>query len=133
MAIIGTGVGLGTWWLGLPAPFMLGAIAGLLAFVPIVGPILAALPGIVLALSMGTTTALWTVLLYVGIEQLESNLILPMVEGKAAGLPPALLIIAFAAMGTLFGVLGAIIAAPLAVALYSLVKLLYLGEDPRGD
>ncbi len=126
MAVIGCAVGLATWALGLPAPFALGLIAGLFAFVPILGPIAAAVPGLLLALTISPATVLWTALAYFAVEQLESNIVLPLLEGEAADVPPALLIFAFAATGLVFGIPGIIVTAPLTVALYSLVTDLYV-------
>ncbi len=126
MAVIGFAVGLATWALGLPAPFALGLIAGILAFVPIIGPISAAVPGLLLAFTISPLMVLWTAIAYFAVEQLESNIVLPLLEGEAVDLPPALLIFAFAAIGLVFGIPGIIVTAPLTVALYSLVTDLYV-------
>ena len=126
MAVIGTAVAIATWMLGLSTPLALGLIAGLFAFVPIVGPIAASIPALLLALTISPTLVLWTALAYFAVEQLESNLVLPLLEGSSVELPPALLIFAFAALGLVFGFAGIILAAPLTVALYSLVLELYV-------
>ncbi len=126
MTVVGLGVAGATWALGLPSPFALGLIAGLLEFVPIIGPIAAAIPALLLALTIGPSMVLWTGLTYFLIEQVESNVILPLAQREVADLPPALLIFAFAALGAVFGLTGVIVSAPLSVALYSLVNDLYV-------
>ena len=126
MLVIGTAVAVATWLLGLPSPLALGLIAGLLEFVPIIGPIVAAIPALLLALAIGPTMVLWTGLAYFAIEQLESNVILPLAQREVADLPPALLIFAFVAMSAVFGIAGVIVSAPFTIALYSLVNDLYV-------
>jgi len=135
MALVGTLVGLGTWLIGVPAPLALGLFAGLTEFIPLVGPVIGAVPALLLALGEGGMTALWTLLLFLAVQQVESNLIMPMVERRMVEIPPALLLFAVVALGLVFGTAGVIVAAPLTVVLYVLVKQLYvrqtLGEETR--
>ncbi len=112
MVLVGVLVGTGLWLIGVPAPLTLGILAALLEFIPIVGPILSAIPAIVLALVIGPETALWTAALYLGVQQLEGNLIQPIVQQRAVDLPPALLLFALLAFGLLFGVRRALSRAP---------------------
>lgn len=133
MTTVGLLVGLGAWAIGLPSPLALGLLAGLAEFVPIVGPVASAVPGVLLGLSLGPETALWALALYVGVQQLEANLITPLVQKRAADLPPVLTLFAVVSFGVLFGPLGVVLATPLAVVALTLVKSLYLrdvlGED----
>jgi predicted PurR-regulated permease PerM len=133
MGIVGLLVGLGSWMIGLPAPLALGLFAGLAEFVPVIGPIVGAVPALLLALSQGGNAVLWTVLLFVAVQQLESNVIEPLVQRRMVEIPPALLLFAVLAVGLLFGVPGVIMAAPLTVVAYVAVKKLYvrqmLGEE----
>lgn len=127
MGIVAVATGLGTWWVGLPAPLLLGLVAGLAEFVPIIGAIVAAVPALVLALSLdGMSTFWWTLGVYVVVQQVESNILLPLIHEKVAHLPPAVLMFAFAAMGTVFGPVGIVIAAPFALAVYLLVLDLWV-------
>src|SRR5690606_21254097 len=71
MLIIGLLAACGTWLIGLPAPLALGLFAGIMEFVPILGPVLGAIPAVVLALQENTALFLWTVLLFVAIQLLE--------------------------------------------------------------
>lgn len=128
MVIIGVLVGLGTWLIGLPAPIALGVFAGLTEFVAVVGPIIGAIPALILAATQGGTAILWTLLLFLAIQQLESNVIAPLVQQRMVSLPPALFVLAIAAFGALFGILGVIVAAPLLVAVYVAVQKLWIGE-----
>ncbi|MHA3978056.1 AI-2E family transporter [Halovulum sp. GXIMD14794] len=126
MLAIGAGVTLGAWAIGLPAPLALGLIAGLLEFVPVVGPIAAAVPALVLAATMGMSTVLWTGALYVGLQQVESNLLMPLIERSVANVPPAVFLLSFVAFGALFGIAGVILSAPLAVVGMVLLDELYV-------
>lgn len=128
MTLVGILTGLGLWLVGVPAPLALGLLAFLLEFVPVVGPILAAIPGILLALAQGWGTALWAVLVYLVVQQLESNLITPLVQRKAVELPPALTLFAVLAIGAVFGPLGLVLAAPTLVIAFVLVKMLWVRE-----
>lgn len=128
MSIVGVLVGLGAWLIGLPAPLALGLLAGLTEFIPIVGPIIGAVPGLLLAVPEGTNTLLWTIALFIAIQQIESNVITPVVQREMVEIPPALLLFALLVISSVFGLLGTIVAAPLTVVLYVLVKELYVRE-----
>lgn len=128
MAIVGTLVGVGTWLLGVPAPVALALVAAVLEFIPLFGPFLAAIPAILLALTVGPMTALWTLVLYGAIQQMESNVIIPQVQKQMVHIPPALFMFSVLAFGILFGILGVLVAAPMTVAVFVLVKSLYLKQ-----
>ncbi|HEX8525903.1 AI-2E family transporter [Allosphingosinicella sp.] len=128
MTFIGLLTGIGLWILGVPAALALAVIAFILEFVPYVGPILASIPAILLAFAIDPMLALWVALLYVVIQQLEGNVIEPLVQQRAVDLPPALLLFSIVAGGVLFGAVGVIFAAPLAVVLFVIVKRLYVRE-----
>jgi predicted PurR-regulated permease PerM len=114
--------------IGLPSPLALGLIAAVGEFVPFVGPILAALPALVIAGSQSTEMLLWTLAAFVAIQQVESNLIAPLVQRRTVELPPALSLLSVLAFGVVFGPLGLVLAVPLTVVLYVLVKKLYVRE-----
>jgi predicted PurR-regulated permease PerM len=82
----------------------------------------------VLALSYGTEMVVWVLAVYVIVQQIESYVILPVVQRKAVSLPPALTLFAVVAMGALFGPLGLLFATPLTVVAFVLVKKLYLAD-----
>jgi len=128
MTFIGLLTGIGLWLLGIPGALALGIVAFILEFVPFVGPILAAVPALVLALAIDPVKALWVALLYLGIQQLEGNVIEPIVQQRAVDLPPALLLFAIVSGALVFGPPGVIFAAPLTVVLFVLVKRLYVRD-----
>ena len=128
MVTVGVLTWLGPTIIGVPSALSLGLLAALLEFVPFLGPILAAIPAILLAFADSPEKALWTLLLFFAIQQFEGNVLEPLVQQRAVDLPPALLLFALVAGGLLFGIGGILLAAPLTVVLYVLVKRLYVRE-----
>lgn len=128
MLIIGVLTTLGLWLLGVPSALALGLLAGLLEFIPYVGPIIAAAPAVLIALTQSPELALWTVGLYLLLQQIEGNIVYPLVQQRAVDLPPALLLFTLLAGATLFGAAGIVVAAPLTVVMFVLVKRLYVRE-----
>jgi predicted PurR-regulated permease PerM len=128
MTIVGLLTWIGLMLLGVPAAIALALVAFLLEFIPFLGPILAALPAILLAMTISPTLALWTGGLYLLIQQIEGNVVEPLVQKRAVSLPPVLLLFAVVAGTLLFGISGVILAAPLTVVLFVLVKRLYVRE-----
>lgn len=133
MSAVGLMTALGLWLLGVPLSLTLGLLAFVLDFVPYVGPILAAIPAVILGLAESPMMGLYVVLLYIAIQQIESMLIVPLVHKKTVLLPPVLTVVAQVFLGILAGPLGLLLATPLMAATLVLVKMLYveevLGED----
>lgn len=128
MAIVGLLTGIGLWLIGIPAALTLGLAAGLLDFIPFVGPIVAAIPAVLLALASDPASAVWVIALYLIIQQIEGNIVTPLVQKRAVELPPALLLFSLVAAGLMFGIAGIVFAEPLTVVLYVLVKRLYVRD-----
>jgi predicted PurR-regulated permease PerM len=128
MLLIGVVSGLAYWWIGLPSPLALGIITGLTNFIPFIGPILGAIPALIFALAIDVETVLWTAGATIAIQQLEGNVVTPLIQRQAVLMPPALALFAIVIFGLLFGLLGVFLAAPLAVALLVLVKKLWVRE-----
>ena len=128
MIVVGLMTGIGLWLLGMPSAFVLGLLAGLLEFIPFAGPIISAIPAILLALVVGPEMALWVGLLYLFVQQFEGNVLSPMIQQYAVDLPGVVLLFSLIGFGILFGTLGVILAAPLAVVTLVLVKRLYVIE-----
>lgn len=126
MVVVGAITGVGLWLLGVPAAIALAVIAGLLEFIPVFGPVLSAVPAVAVALTVSPVTALWVALLYTGVQQLEGNLIAPVVMRGAARLPPALTILFQSFMAVIFGFLGLLLAVPILAAGMILVQALYV-------
>jgi predicted PurR-regulated permease PerM len=118
--------------LGVKAAVALGVIAGLLEFIPTIGPILAAVPAIAMGFLDSPQKALSVGLAYLVIQQLEGHLLIPILMKEGMDLPPALTIITQGIMALLFGFLGLLVAVPLLAAVIAVVKLLYV-EDVIGD
>lgn len=141
MAVVGTLTWLGLWLIGVPLAPILGLIAALLAFIPNIGPIIAAVPAVLLGFSEGPTTALMVVGVYLGVQTLESYAITPLIQQERVSLPPALIISVQLLMGALFGLIGLALATPMAALGLTLVKEAYVrrylgseahAEDPTG-
>jgi predicted PurR-regulated permease PerM len=128
MLLVGTLTAIGLWLLGVPSALALGFLAGLLDFVPYVGPVLAALPAILVGLGESPTTVLWILGLYLLIQQVEGILIMPLVQQSTVHLPPVATLFAIVAFGILLGPLGLIFATPLAVFCFVLVKKLWIRD-----
>jgi predicted PurR-regulated permease PerM len=126
MLVVGTLTAVGAWIVGLPSPAALGLLVGLAAFVPIVGAIAGAIPGVLVAVQFGPQMILWTILMYVVVQQVEGNFVYPLIQRRAVKLPPVLTLIAVVAFGVLFGTVGIIFATPLLVVIYTLVRRLYI-------
>jgi predicted PurR-regulated permease PerM len=132
MGIVGGITTGGLWLIGVPLAPALGLLAALAEFVPNVGPFLAFVPALLLALTESATRALAVLLLYLGVQGFESYVLTPLVEKRAVALPPALTITAQVLMAVLAGGLGLALATPLAAAALVLVQRLYV-EDTLGD
>ena len=128
MVTVGVLTAVGLWIAGIPLAPLLGVIAGLLEFIPFIGPIAAAIPGVLIALTLGWNRALYAVIVYLIVQQAEGHIIIPLIQKKVVELPPALIILAVIAMGLLFGLLGALVATPLAAVVMVWIKMLYVQD-----
>lgn len=113
--IIGTFSYIGLSILGVPYALPLAILAGILEVIPVIGPIISAVPAILIAYLISPVTAGLVALLYLVIQQLENHLIVPQVMKKAVGLNPLAVIIAVAIGGRLLGIAGALLAVPITV------------------
>ncbi|MDO5624210.1 MAG: AI-2E family transporter [Pseudomonadota bacterium] len=125
-------VGLMMWgaytWLGLPSAVTLALIAALADFVPFLGPIVGAIPALVIAATIDTQTLLWTLGAVVVVQQIESYVLMPFVQRRAVKLPPFVGLFAIVVFGTLFGIMGIVLAVPMAVATMTLVQRLWVRD-----
>lgn len=132
MVAIGLITGLGLALLRVKGAAALGVLAGLMELIPFFGPFVSAIPAIGIALVDSPQKALLVVGLYVIVQQLEGNVITPLILERRLAIPPVLTVVAVAAMGMVFGVLGMLIAEPLLAAGLVLAKMLYV-QDVVGD
>jgi predicted PurR-regulated permease PerM len=129
MLAMGVLTALGTALLGLPAPIALGLVSGVAEFVPIVGAAVSAIPGLLLAATLGPHMILWTLVFYIAVHQFEGHVLIPLIQRRVVAVPPALTLFAVVGFGVLFGPSGVVFATPLAVVVLVLVQRLYLRED----
>ena len=118
--------------MGVPLALTLGLIAGLLSFIPNFGPILSAVPAVLLAFIYSPMTAAYVIGLFIGVQLIESNLVTPFIERKTVELPPALTIIFQLVFAITLGGLGLVLATPLLAMLMIFIQMIYL-EDILGD
>jgi predicted PurR-regulated permease PerM len=128
MLFLGTVTGIGLWLVGVPFAFPLGVLSGLSVFVPYIGPIVATVPGLLLALSVSPSLALYAAIVYVVAQQLEGNISLPLLQRWTVHMPPVVSLLAMVAFGLLFGFWGVLLATPMAVATMTVVRMAYV-ED----
>ncbi len=126
MLVIGVVSTIALSMLQVKAAVALGVIAGLLEFVPTVGPIMAAVPAVAMGFLDSPEKALSVALAYLIIQQLEGHLLIPMLMKEGMDLPPALTIVTQGVMALLFGFLGLMVAVPLLATVIVPIKLLYV-------
>jgi len=126
MLLLGVITYVGLQLIGVPLALLLAVVSGLSAFVPIIGPMLAGALMVLVALSESWQLALWAGGFYLLLQTLESYLLTPLIQERAIDLPPAAVIAAQVLMGLLFGILGVVLATPLAAAASVMIKRLYV-------
>lgn len=141
MLVIGVVSWLGLTILGVPGAVYLGIIAGLLELIPTLGPVIATIPAVIVALLEGSlilpvsnlVLALLVILMYVLVQQLENNIIVPRVLGDAVDLPPVVVMSGVLVGVNVAGLLGALLATPVIATAREIIRYAYhkiLGEDP---
>lgn len=115
--------------LKIPMALSLAVLAGLLNFIPNFGPLLAMIPAALLALLVSPITALIVVIVYIGIQTVESSILTPQIQKKLIDIPPALIIIAQLVMGVLSGGIGLLLATPLMAMIMVIVQELYVKKQ----
>jgi predicted PurR-regulated permease PerM len=132
MLLIGVLTTLGLWLLGIELALVLGLIAGLLSFIPNIGPIIALVPALLLGSLEGTRTMLYVAGLYAVVQALESYVFTPWMQNRIVSVPPALTISLQLLFGLLAGTLGLLLATPLGAVGMVMIRMLYV-EDVLGD
>ncbi len=129
---VGLLTGIGLLLLGAPFAIALGLLAGLMEFVPYIGPFVAAVPAILVGFAESPQLALWIGLLFLAVQSIESYVLAPLIQHRAVHLPPAVILFAQVLMGVIVGALGVAVATPLAAAAMVVITMLYV-EDVLGD
>ncbi|MBV9454872.1 MAG: AI-2E family transporter [Rubrobacter sp.] len=133
MIIIGILTTIALAVIGIPYAIFIGALSGLLVFIPLLGVLLSIIPPIFLALAINPILVVWVLLSYVLIHQIEAHVIQPVVMSRAVSLHPVVVVFAILIMGTLFGLIGLLLAIPLVAALSVVVRELWVARmDKQG-
>lgn len=132
MLVVGVLAGVGLAIVGVPLPILLGLITTLLTFIPYFGAIAAAVPAVLMGLTVSGSTALWALGVYTLCHIVEGYVVAPLVQKRMVDLPPAVTILSLTVFGTLFGPLGAVLGTPLAAAVLVVVRKGYVA-DVLGD
>ncbi len=120
--VVGTVMGLGLFFLGVPYPLLLGVVAGITELIPILGPWLGGVVGILVTLATAPEKVLWVMLLYLAVQQLESLLLVPRIQGQALRLHPMLIMLIVVVASQVAGIWGIIIGPPLVAVVRDLVR-----------
>jgi predicted PurR-regulated permease PerM len=126
MVIIGMASFIGLFVLGVPFAAALALIAGITEAIPIVGPLVGAVPAVIVGFTVSPVTGLLVALLYIVIQALENNVLVPKIMSSNVGLNPLVIIIAIVAGSTLNGIIGALLAIPLAGTLQVIAQHIWL-------
>jgi predicted PurR-regulated permease PerM len=129
MVFVGAATTIGLSLIGLPAAPAIGLVAGLCEFVPYLGTIVVVIPSVILAFGQSTTMGIWTIAVLIVVQQVQGNLVMPLLQSRMVELPPALTIFSLVALGVLLGPVGVILATPLTVVAMVMIKALYVNPE----
>lgn len=132
MLILGTITTLGLWLMGMPYSLVLGIFTALMTFIPNLGPILAGIPTLLVALTVTPTMAFYVAVFYIIIQSLEGYFITPMIHREAINVPPVLIITIQFLLYYLIGIIGVFVAMPLVACIMILIQRVYV-EEILGD
>ena len=121
-AIIGSSAALGLWLMGVPYFYVLALLAALGEMIPVIGPILSAVPAVIVALTVSPTLALAALVFFVVQQQIENHLLVPKIMERQVGISAVVVITALLIGGSLLGIVGAILAVPTAAILQVLFE-----------
>jgi predicted PurR-regulated permease PerM len=128
MLFVGVATTIGLYAIGTPLALILGIVNGLLGFIPTFGPIVATVPAGLIALLQSPQQAIYVVLLYIIVQQIDNFFVTPILQQRAVNLPAALTIVTQLLLGVLVGFMGLLLAAPLTAAAIVLIRMLYVEE-----
>lgn len=128
MTVVGVLTFLGMWALGVRLAGVLALFAGLISFIPNLGPIIALVPAILFAFLDGPQQALYVIILYLSVQFIESSVATPLVQKKLIDMPPGLVFGSQLVLGAFGGILSLILATPIVAMLMILVQMLYVQD-----
>lgn len=117
--------------MGIPFALVLGVIAGFTELIPVLGPILGSIPGIIVTLANQPEKTLWVILAFIGIQQLENNLLVPRIQGEAVKIHPAFIMVLLVIASEVGGLVGMLVAVPLAAVCKEVFLYLYGRWSPE--
>jgi predicted PurR-regulated permease PerM len=121
MLVVGVMAFIAYWLIGLPYVLVLAFVAGVMEAVPLVGPLLGAIPAALVALTLGPDKLIWVIVATVVIQQLENSFLVPRIMRQAVGVNPFVTLLALFAFSSLLGLAGAIMAIPMAAIIQLLL------------
>jgi len=133
MVAIGAGSALGYALIGLPNVLALGVLAALLEAVPLIGPVLAVGPAVLVALPLGVHTVLLVIGFAVLLQLIENNVLIPRIMHHAVGVSALVGLLAVLAFGTLYGILGILIAIPMTAVIQVLLDTMVVNAEPVAE
>ncbi len=132
MSLLGITTTLVLWLLGVPLALFLGILTALMTFIPNLGPLIAGIPTVLLALTQGPLTAVAVIVFYIILQNVEGLLITPNIHRRIIALPPVLIIAAQILLSAIVGIVGVILAMPIVACGMVIIRRLYI-EDVLGD
>jgi len=133
MLFVGIATAIAMALMDIPAALALGFIAFLLDFIPNIGPIIAAIPAVLLAFLQSPMTALWVGVVYLVIQQIESMVLVPLIYKKTVSISPVITLGSLVLLGILAGPLGVIMATPLMACIQVMLRELYIKDYLEKD
>jgi len=128
MVFVGTGIFIGLMLVGAPSPLALAVIAALLGFIPVIGPLMAAAPGVLVGLTMGGDAIWQVILVYFVIQQIDGNLVNPLVMRHTVKIPPAVTMFSLFSIGAILGSTGLLLGGPITVLIVVTVRELWIKD-----
>jgi predicted PurR-regulated permease PerM len=129
--VVGTAVGISLTLLGVQLSLAFGVIAGVTELIPIIGPWIGAVPGLVFIAATDPDKIIWVALVYLMVQQVENLLLVPRIQGEALEMHPAMILLVLSVGGAVFGFLGLLVAVPLTALLRELFW--YTDRRLRGE
>ena len=118
---------LGMWSMNIPYPLVIGFLAGIVEMIPLIGPIIGAVPPVLLGLLQGTGVMFQVIIFYIIVQQLDGHFVMPKLMGSIIDVHP----VAIIAGGHLFGVVGMMISVPLVAVLQVLLRHMWFYDRYR--
>jgi hypothetical protein len=116
--------------IGLPHALLLAVIAGIMEAIPVIGPTLGAVPAILVVVASDPSKIIWIIVATLAIQQIENTFLLPRVMDKSVGVNPVVTLLAFFTFGSLLGVMGAVMAIPIAAMIQLLLDRYIFNSPP---